>query len=172
MELDRGSSKWESVGTLRWHLPPVGQLQLREAQGSKPLPSLLPPAPNCNQALSPACPAAGPHSPGQSCSYQANSSSGCGDQWEPQSGQLSPPRVNAPHSTPGPASALLPNSQQSVRVGASFHTLSQGLLLSPTSLRHRSSGSAHKTPFPLQTGEEGCSIPYVFVPLRETRSVL
>lgn len=26
------------------------QLQLREAQGSKPLPSLLPPAPHCNQA--------------------------------------------------------------------------------------------------------------------------
>lgn len=96
-----------------------------------------------------------------------------GDHWEPQSGQLGLQRANARHSTPGPDSALLPNSQQSVPVGASFHTLSPGLSsFLPHPHSTEAPGSAHETPFLLQTGEEGCHTSYLFVPLRETRSAL
>lgn len=106
------------------------------------------PHPTATRPPSLPCPAAGPRTPSQSCSYQANSSSGYGDQWEPQRGQLSLQQVNAPPSTRGPASALLPNSQPSVRVGVSSHTPSQGLLLSPTSSQHRSSRVSPRDPLP------------------------
>lgn len=76
----------------------------------------------------------------------------------------------------GPSPQLSPKRL----VGATFHTLSHPLSgLFPPPPQSRASSIRPREPLPAPQlnleethGEVGCSVPHLFVPLRETRSVL